>query len=101
MYQRLRSQTPPAYLVLAACGTTLACVILFSFGRIRYHWDSRVWDVDTTSPQGIVIPSTPRDMAANDTLGVSTTLHKVENSLSMIMMTLHYALIVSKAARGG
>lgn len=101
MHQRLRSRTPPAYLVLAVCLTTLASVILLSLGRIRYHWDSQIWDVDTTRPQGIVVPSTPRDMAANNTLGVSPTIHKVENSLYMIMMTLQYALIVSKAVRGG
>ena len=101
MHQRLRSRTPPAYLVLAACLTTLASVILLSLGRMRYHWDSQVWDVDTTRPQGIVVPSTPRDMAANNTLGVSPTRHKVENSLYMIMMTLRYALIVSEAVRSG
>lgn len=94
MHQRLRSRTPPAYLVLAACLTTLASVIILSLGRIRYHWDSQVWDVETTRPQGIVVPSTPRDMAANNTLGVSPTIHKSGKSLYMIMMTLQYALIV-------
>ena len=73
VHQRLRSRTPPAYLVLAACLTTLASVILLSLGRIRYHWDSKVWDVDTIRPQDIVIPSTPRELAANNTLGVSPT----------------------------
>lgn len=94
MHQKLRSRTPPAYLVLAACLTTLASVILLSLGRIRYHWDSQVWDVDTTRLQDIVVSSTPRDMAANDTLGVSPTTHEVEKSLYMIMMTLQYALVV-------
>ena len=101
MHQNLRSRSPPAYLVLAACLTTLACVIFLSLGRIKYYWDSQVWDVDTTSPQGIVVPSTPRDMAANNTLGVSLHTHKVEKRLDMIMVTLQCALIVSEAVRGG
>ena len=101
MHQHLRSRSPPAYLVLAACLTTLASVVFLSLGRIKYHWDNQVWDVDTTRPQGIFVPSTPRDMAANNTLGVSLTIHKFENSLDMIMVTLQCALIVSEAVRGG
>ena len=101
MHQRLRSRTPPAYLVLAACLTTLASVIFLSLGRIRYHWDSKVWDVDTTRPEGIIVPSTPRDLAANNTLGVSPTIPKVRRSLYMITLTLQCALIVSKAVCGG
>ena len=74
MNQHLRSRTPPAYLVLAACLTTIVSVIFLSLGRIRYHRDSQWWDIDTVRPQGNVLLST-RDMAANETLGVSLTIH--------------------------
>ena len=73
-YQQLRSRSLPAYIALAACLATLASVLFLSLGRIRYHWDSREWDVDTTSSPGIVVQSSPRDMAANDTLGFQKLL---------------------------
>ena len=101
IHQQLRSRGLPAYLAMAACITTLASVLFLSLGRIRHHWDGRIWDVDTTWPQGIIVHSSPRDMAANNTLGVSPTIHKVENSLDISMMNLQCALIVSEATRVG
>ena len=68
--QQLRSRSMPAYLAMAAFLTILASLLLLSLGRIKYHWDSRTWDVGTTKPQDIVVPSSPRGMAANNTLGV-------------------------------
>lgn len=74
MHQKIRSRSLPAYLALAACLTTLASLLFLSLGRIRHHWDGRIWDVDPTWPHGIVVQSSPRDMAANNTLGVSPTI---------------------------
>ena len=78
MLQHLRSRSLPTYLTLAVCLTTVVSALLLSLARIRNHWDSRTWDVDTTLPQGIVVQSSPREMAANNTLGVSPTVHEVE-----------------------
>lgn len=94
MLQHVRSRSQPTHLVLAAWLTTLAYILCFSRGRIRYHWGSRIGDVDTISPQGIVVQSTPREMAANNTLGVSPTTYQVENSLYNAMMILQFTVIV-------
>lgn len=85
-HQQLRSRSVPSYLAFAACLTTLVSVLFLSLGRIRYHWDNRIWDADITLPQGSIVQSSPRDMAANDTLGVSLTICKEENRLHTIMM---------------
>ena len=97
--QHLRSRSLPTYLALAAFLTTVVSLLFLSLSRIRYHRDSRIWDVDITWPQGIDAQSNPRDMAANNTLGVSPTMHKVENSLYITMMTLQLTLIVPEATR--
>ena len=73
-HQHLRSRSLPAYLALAACLTTLASVLFLSLGRIRHHWDSQIWDVNTTWSQDIVVQSSPRGMAANNTLGFQKLL---------------------------
>lgn len=97
MLQRLRSRSLPTYLALAACLTTVASLLLLSLGRIRYHWDSQIWDVNTTWPQGIVDQSTPRDLAANNTLGVSIVI----NGLYITIMILQLTLIVPEVTRVG
>ena len=99
--QNLRSRSLRTYLAMAAFLTTLAIVLFLSLGRIRYHWHSRTWDVDTSWPQGIVVESSPKGMAANNTLGVSPTIHRLKNSLYITMMTLRRSLIVPEATRVG
>ena len=74
IHQQLRSRSLPVYLALAACLITLASVLTLSLGRTRFDWTSRIWDYDTTWSPGIVVQSSPRDMAANDTLGFQKIL---------------------------
>ena len=74
MHQRLRSRSLPAYLALAASLTTIASVLFLSLGSVRFHWDGPIWDANTTWSQGIVVQSSPRDMAANNTLGFQKLL---------------------------
>lgn len=97
--QHLRSRSLRTYLALAAFLTTAVSLLFLSLSRIRYHRDSRIWDVDIIWPQGIVTQSTPANMAANNTLGVSPTMHEVENSFYITMMTLQLTLIVPEATR--
>ena len=85
--RKITTRSLPAYLALATCLTILASLLFFSLDRITYRRDGRIWDVDTTAPQSIVVPSRPRDMAANDTLGVSPTIAEIESSLYVTMLT--------------
>ena len=81
--QHLPSRGLPKYLALAAFITTVASVSFLSLGMIRYRRDSHIWDIETTWRPGSAVQLSPRDMAANDTLGVSPTMHERAMSVQL------------------
>ena len=86
--QHLPSRSLPRYLALAAFLTTVASALFLLLRKIRYHRDGRIWEVETSWTQGSAVQLSPRDMAANDTLGVSPTMaRKRQKSFYVTMMS--------------
>lgn len=84
--QRLPSRSLPRYLLLTAFLTTVASALFLSLRKIRSHRDGRIWDVETSWTQGSAVQLSPRDMAANNTLGVSPNIHERARKVHSSMM---------------
>ena len=74
--QRLPPRSLPRYLAFAAFLTTIMSTLFLSVRKIRDRRDGRTWDVETSWTQGSAVQLSPRDMAANNTLGVSPDIRE-------------------------